>query len=198
MQTDLMNAAAATTIADTNKLLDSAVVAAIGPDESQQDATNQRKRRRPIDGGGSDIEAYPRVLKCKRLHDDAQLPKRETTGAAGYDLVAVQSTTVPARGRAKVPTGLAVEIPFGYYGRVAPRSSMSSNGVDVAAGVIDSDYRGEVIVMLVNQRDATYVVELGDSVAQLVIEKIACPDPEWADELDSTQRGAGGFGSTGR
>nr|UMO78372.1 Deoxyuridine 5'-triphosphate nucleotidohydrolase [Pandoravirus belohorizontensis] len=156
-------------------------------------ATGERKRARP-----DPADANPMVLKCKRMHEDAVLPRRGTPGAAGYDLWAVGTTTVPARGRAQVRTGLAVAIPTGYYGRVAPRSSLAVRGIDVGAGVIDADYRGEVGVVLLNHTDADYVVQGEARIAQLLIEKIAQPEPEWVDSLDDTERGSGGFGSTGR
>lgn len=163
------------------------------------DVTGERKRPRPeAANGDNDADGNPAVLKCRRMHDDAVLPWRGTPGAAGYDLCAVETTTVPARGRTQVRIGLAVAIPAGYYGRVAPRSSMARGGIDVGAGVLDADYRGEVGVMLFNHADADYVVHGGARIAQLLIEKIAHPEPVWVDSLDNTERGAGGFGSTGR
>ncbi|AJF97008.1 dUTP pyrophosphatase [Pandoravirus inopinatum] len=160
--------------------------------------TGERKRPRPESTDDDDADGNPAVLKCKRMHDDAKLPRRGTSGAAGYDLWAVGKTTVPARGRAQVPIGLAIAIPAGYYGRVAPRSSMARDGIDVGAGVLDVDYRGEVGVMLFNHTDADYVVGGGARIAQLLVEKIAHPEPVWVDSLDDTERGTGGFGSTGR
>ncbi|AGO85408.1 Deoxyuridine 5'-triphosphate nucleotidohydrolase [Pandoravirus salinus] len=160
--------------------------------------TGERKRPRPEPTDGDDVDDNPAMLKCKRMHASAVLPSRGTPGAAGYDLWAVETTTVPARGRAQVQIRLAVAIPAGYYGRVAPRSSMARAGIDVGAGVIDADYRGEVGVMLFNHTDADHVVGGGTRIAQLLIEKIAQPEPAWVDSLDETERGAGGFGSTGR
>lgn len=157
-------------------------------------ATGERKRTRST----PNADANPTVLKCMRMHKDAALPRRGTPGAAGYDLSAVEATTVPPRGRAQVRTGLAIAVPLGHYGRVAPRSSMARQGLDVGAGVLDADYRGEVGVMLFNHGDDAYIVEAGARIAQLLIEKIAHPEPEWADALDDTERGSGGFGSTGR
>ncbi|AVK75409.1 dCTP deaminase [Pandoravirus quercus] len=160
--------------------------------------TGERKRPRPESTDDDDAGGNPTVFKCKRMHDDAKLPRRGTSGAAGYDLWAIETTTVPARGRAQVPIGLSIAIPAGYYGRVAPRSSMARDGIDVGAGVLDADYRGEVGVMLFNHTDADYVIDGGARIAQLLIEKIAHPEPVWVDSLDDTERGTGGFGSTGR
>jgi len=95
-------------------------------------------------------------------------------------------------------TGLAVAIPQGFYGRIAPRSGLASkNGLDVLAGVIDSDYRGEVCCLLYNTSDEAIELPAGSKICQLIIEQIITPEPEWASELEETARGAGGFGSTG-
>jgi dUTP pyrophosphatase len=137
-------------------------------------------------------------LLFKRLHAEARLPSRGSALAAGLDLCSVERVTIPAGGRAAVRTGLAVAIPRGFYGRVAPRSGLAvRHGVDVLAGVIDSDYRGEILCALVNLGEEPFEVEPGARVAQLVVEAIALPRAAWAEELDETERGAGGFGSTG-
>jgi len=137
-------------------------------------------------------------LHFKRLHDDARLPTRGSAGAAGLDLYAVERIVLEPGGRAAVRTGLAVAIPRGFYGRVAPRSGLAvRHGIDVLAGVIDSDYRGEILCALVNHGDAPFEIEPGARIAQFIIEAIATPEPAWADDLEETQRGAGGFGSTG-
>ena len=96
------------------------------------------------------------------------------------------------------PTGLAVAIPAGFYGRVAPRSGLAvKKGLDVLAGVIDSDYRGEICVVLYNTGDETIHLPAGSKICQLIIEQIITPEGAWAMDLDETVRGAGGFGSTG-
>ena len=137
-------------------------------------------------------------LLFKRLHPEARLPARGSAGAAGLDLCAVERVTIAPGGRAAVRTGLAVSIPTGFYGRVAPRSGLAvRHGLDVLAGVIDSDYRGEILCALVNLGQEPFEVEPGARVAQLVVEAIATPEPAWAEELEETARGAGGFGSTG-
>jgi dUTP pyrophosphatase len=138
-------------------------------------------------------------LHFKRLHPEARLPARGSAGAAGLDLYAVERVTIAAGGRAAVRTGLAVAIPAGFYGRVAPRSGLAvRHGIDVLAGVIDSDYRGEILCALVNHGREPFEVEPGARVAQLVVEAIATPEPVWAEDLEETARGAAGFGSTGQ
>jgi dUTP pyrophosphatase len=137
-------------------------------------------------------------LSFRRLHPDARLPTRGSRHAAGLDLYSIESLTIEPGERVGVRTGLAVAIPEGFYGRVAPRSGLAvRNGIDVLAGVIDSDYRGEIVCAVINHGAETFVAEKGTRVAQLVIEAIITPEPVWADELDETERGAGGFGSTG-
>ncbi|HEV7892081.1 MAG TPA: dUTP diphosphatase [Pyrinomonadaceae bacterium] len=137
-------------------------------------------------------------LLFKRLHPDARLPSRGSAGAAGLDLCAVERVTIEVGGRAAVRTGLAVAIPVGFYGRVAPRSGLAvRHGIDVLAGVIDADYRGEILCALVNHGSEPFEIEPGARVAQLVVEAIASPEPAWAEDLEETERGAGGFGSTG-
>jgi dUTP pyrophosphatase len=137
-------------------------------------------------------------LMFKRLHPDARLPSRGSERAAGLDLCAVERLTLAPGGRAAVRTGLAVAIPAGFYGRVAPRSGLAvRHGIDVLAGVVDADYRGEILCALVNHGAEPFEVEPGARIAQLIVEAIATPEPEWAEDLEETGRGAGGFGSTG-
>ncbi|HEY0320614.1 MAG TPA: dUTP diphosphatase [Pyrinomonadaceae bacterium] len=141
----------------------------------------------------------PERLEFMRLHTAAKLPTRGSLYSAGLDLYSVENHLIPARGRASVRTGLAVAIPHGFYGRVAPRSGLAvRHGLDVLAGVIDSDYRGEIICALINQGDEPLEIEAGMRVAQLIIEAIATPEPIWSEDLSETERGHGGFGSTGK
>ena len=140
-------------------------------------------------------------LKIKKLSEKAHLPVKGSEHAAGYDLMSTEEVTVPARGKALIPTGLAMAIPIGNYGRIAPRSGLAAkNFIDVGAGVIDSDYRGEVKVLLFNFSEIDFKVNPGDRVAQLIIEKYTRTEIEEVTDggdLDSTERGEGGFGSTG-
>lgn len=137
-------------------------------------------------------------LLVKRLSNDATLPTRATAGSVGYDLYASQSTFVGPRGRAVIPTGLIICVPPRHYGRVAPRSGLAvKDGIDVGAGVIDPDYRGAVGVVLFNHSDIEFYVKKGDRIAQLILEKVSTPDVIEIKDLDQTERGAGGFGSSG-
>lgn len=139
-------------------------------------------------------------LEFMRLHAGARLPTRGSLHAAGLDLYSIESLTLDSRGgRAGVRTGLAVSIPEGFYGRVAPRSGLAvRHGLDVLAGVIDSDYRGEIICALINHGAEPFRIEAGTRVAQLIIEAITTPEAVWSEALSETARGQGGFGSTGQ
>lgn len=130
------------------------------------------------------------------------MPRRLSPGAAGADLRAAVAAELelPPGGRALVPTGLVLEIPPGWEGQVRPRSGLAArSGVTVvnAPGTIDSDYRGEVRVALVNLGAEPFTVRRGDRVAQLVVAPVAAVEFQAAEDLTPTARGAGGFGSTG-
>ncbi len=141
-------------------------------------------------------------LPIKRLDPDLPLPKYAKPGDAGCDLLAAENVTLqPGGGRALVPTGIALAIPEGYAGFVQPRSGIAvKNGVTClnTPGLIDSGYRGELKVLLVNtDPDSPFEVVRGERIAQLVIQKIEVVEFEERDDLPSTERGEGGFGSTG-
>jgi dUTP pyrophosphatase len=143
----------------------------------------------------------PRV-RFQKLRPGALAPRYMSAGAAGLDLASAadEPITIEAGGRAVVPTGLAFAIPAGYEGQVRPRSGLArKHGITLtnAPGTIDSDYRGEVQVLLVNLGDAPHVIQPGDRVAQLVIAPCVLAELEEAASLDDTLRGAGGFGHTG-
>ena len=134
----------------------------------------------------------------KKLDPKATVPSLGSVNAAGYDLNALEATTVPARGKVLVSTGLAFAIPVGNYGRIAPRSGLAAkHSIDVGAGVIDADYRGEVKVLLFNFSDKNFSIVPGDRIAQMIIEKYSPTELVEVEDLDGTERGAGGFGSTG-
>ena len=144
------------------------------------------------------MRANEGVVKIKRMNVNAKLPTRGTAGAAGYDLAAAQTAVVPAHGKCLVKTGLAMAIPPDCYGRIAPRSGLAvKKFIDVGAGVIDSDYRGEVGVVLFNFGTEDFTVNMGDKIAQLIFEKIKTPEVEEKNELDETRRGEKGYGSSG-
>jgi dUTP pyrophosphatase len=136
-------------------------------------------------------------LKFIRLHPAAQLPTRGSQCAAGLDLYSIEDVAIPSGKRVAVRTGLSVSIPSGFYGRIAPRSGLALDyGIDILAGVIDGDYRGEILCILINHSDALVELEAGRRIAQLIVEAIIIPQPEWVTELDKTERGSGGFGSS--
>lgn len=133
----------------------------------------------------------------------AVMPAYETEGAAGMDLRAFlpADVAIPQFGRAKIPTGLFMEIPAGYEGQVRPRSGLAVKyGVTVlnAPGTIDCDYRGEVEIILINLGADSFNVKNGDRIAQLVIAPVTRAAIQETGSLNETKRGAGGFGSTGQ
>jgi dUTP pyrophosphatase len=140
----------------------------------------------------------PNLLAFKKLDPRATLPSRGSAAAAGLDLHAIEDLTIPAKQRCLARTGLAVAIPEGHYGRIAPRSGLALRaGLDILSGVIDADYRGEIGCLLYNSGDETIHLPAQSKICQLIIEKIITPTAVWADEISETDRGSGGFGSTG-
>ena len=142
-------------------------------------------------------------IENRRLDPSLELPAAQHDGDAGYDLRARESVVIPAGGgRTAVPTGVAVAIPPGWAGLVLPRSGLAlRHGVTClnAPGLIDAGYRDEVRVILVNHDPAEpFQVEVGDRIAQLVIQAVESIDWAEVDDLGQSARGAGGFGSTGR
>ena len=140
-------------------------------------------------------------LPCRRLDPEATLPSAQHVGDAGLDLCANADVEVLAGERAMIPTGIAVAIPDGHAGLVLPRSGLASkSGLTLAnaPGLIDAGYRGEVMVAAVNL-DRTEAVKIarGDRIAQLVVVAVPTVQPTWVSDLPATQRGQGGFGSTG-
>jgi dUTP pyrophosphatase len=143
-------------------------------------------------------------VRVLRLSHAAGLapPARASAGSSGYDLRAAvaEPVTLPPGGRALVPTGLALEIPLGWEAQVRPRSGLAvRHGVTVlnAPGTVDSDYRGEVRVALVNLGEAPVTLERGDRIAQLVFTRVGVAELIEVAELNESERGEGGFGSTG-
>lgn len=141
-------------------------------------------------------------VRIKKLNENAVVPKYGSEYAAGADLYACMGgdVVVPAGKTVMIHTGIALEVPAGYAGLVYARSGLASKrGLAPAnkVGVVDSDYRGEIMVALHNHSDTDAVIEDKERVAQFVITPVLAVDFEEVDELDDTQRGAGGFGSTG-
>ena len=130
-------------------------------------------------------------MKVKRLVNHAKLPIRGSSGAAGYDLHAAEKCVIPANARGVVKTGIAIEIPEGLYARIAPRSGLSvKKSIDVGAGVVDRDYRGEIGVVLINHSSKDFEVNVGDRIAQMILEQIKTPEVEEQADLrsDRTRR----------
>jgi dUTP diphosphatase len=142
------------------------------------------------------------AFKVKRLHAEAKLPARASSGASGYDIHACipeNGSIILGRRPTLVGTGISIEVPEGYDVQVRPRSGLSSKGVGVTLGTIDSDYRGEVMVTMYTFGDReSFKISSGDRIAQLVITMLAKLSLEEVDDLSPTQRGSGGHGSTGR
>ncbi|AGE55058.1 dUTPase [Paramecium bursaria Chlorella virus NYs1] len=137
-------------------------------------------------------------LLIKKLVVNAIVPTRATEGSAGYDISSIEDVVIPASGRVAVSTGLSIRVPNGTYGRIAPRSGLAYKyGIDVLAGVIDSDFVGEIKVILYNTSERDYIIKKGDRIAQLILEQNMTPDVAIVLELEDTMRGEGGFGSTG-
>jgi len=143
------------------------------------------------------------TVRFKRLRPAAVLPRYMTAGAAGMDLSSAADGPVTLEangGRAGIPTGWAIELPAGSEGQVRPRSGLAAkHGVTIvnAPGTIDSDYRGELVVLLVNLGREPHVIKPGDRIAQLVVAPVVQASVEATESLSDTTRGAGGFGHTG-
>lgn len=147
------------------------------------------------------LEIPTDTLDVRLLHPDAVLPTRLRPGDAGFDLCATERVSIPHAGRRSVGTGVAVALPPGVAGLVCPRSGLADrHGITVlnGPGLIDPNYRGEIRVVLHNTGEHRYVVELGDRIAQLVLVPCWTPQLRAADDLDATERGGDGFGSSGR
>lgn len=140
-------------------------------------------------------------VRIKKMFPEAIEPKRGTDGSAGYDLHACDATVILPKKSCMITTGIAMEIPNGYVGLVFARSGLATKqGLRPAncVGVIDSDYRGGIKVCLYNDSNAVREVNFGDRIAQLVIVPYIYPELELSETLSDTERGEGGFGSTGK
>lgn len=141
-------------------------------------------------------------LRFQRLHERAVLPSKATAGDAGFDISSVEAVTLAPGQRLLVKTGIAVEIPEGHGGLVLPRSGLAlRHGISLvnSPGLIDSGYRGEIGVILHNtDHKEPFDVSPGDRIAQLMVVPFATVSAVWAEQLESSERGGGGFGSSGR
>ena len=142
-------------------------------------------------------------IAIKKLNEDAQLPTRAHDSDAGYDLYSSEAVTLAPMERRAVKTGVSIALPelisdCEVYGRVAPRSGLAVNkGLDVLAGVIDASYRGEIAVVLINLSSEEVSLDKGAKIAQLIIERHHSVEWEEVSELPPSERGEGGFGSSG-
>ncbi|XP_048376584.1 deoxyuridine 5'-triphosphate nucleotidohydrolase-like [Stegostoma tigrinum] len=166
-------------------------------EKASSPAVSPAKRPRQ-DGILQPLEDGTLRLRFARLSENARPPSRGSKRAAGFDLYSAYDYVISARDKAVVKTDIQIAVPPGFYGRVAPRSGLAAKHfIDVGAGVIDEDYRGNVGVVLFNFGNEDFKVKKGDRIAQLICERICYPELEELKSLDETERGAGGFGSTG-
>ena len=138
-------------------------------------------------------------MKIQKMHDYATIPTRGSMNSAGIDLYAAEDVILYGCIGKLVPTGLKMAIPEGHVGLIWPRSGLAvGHWIDTLAGVIDSDYRGEVKVMLFNHANEVYIIKQGDRIAQMIIQKYEHAVFDVVTELSESQRGENGFGSTGK
>lgn len=138
-------------------------------------------------------------IRIKKISDVATTPtKSYGPSEGGYDLYAAEEAVIQSGSVAKIKTGIAMEIPLGYSGFIWPRSSMGSNGTDIYGGLVDSSYRGEIVVCIYNGCGSPYMVNIGERCAQIVIQKTPHFELIEVDELDKTNRGDAGLGSSGK
>jgi dUTP pyrophosphatase len=139
-------------------------------------------------------------IEIKKLHENTILPQYQTVQSAGFDLVSIENITIKPNQRILIGTGLAMAIEDGFELQIRPRSGLAyKNGITVlnSPGTIDSDYRGEIKVLLINHSEDDFNIKTGDRIAQAVVQKVYQASFEIVEELDQTVRGSGGFGSTG-
>ena len=139
------------------------------------------------------------MINIKKLDEKAIIPTRSHINDAGADLYSIEDIVIPPSSRATIKTGISIEIPTGFYGRVAPRSGLAAKyGIDILAGVVDSTYRGEILVIMLNTDTSnSFKVSCGDRIAQLIVQHHQNYYFIESEELSSTNRGSGGFGSSG-
>jgi dUTP pyrophosphatase len=139
------------------------------------------------------------IVSVKSLDDKAKMPTRANENDAGWDLYSIVETVVPSKQRKTVNTGIAIQMPEHFAGLIWPRSGLSvKQGIDVLAGVVDSGYRGEIMVCLYNTSDEDVVIHVGDRIAQIIFQEVPRVIMEVHESLGSSQRGDNGFGSSGK
>jgi len=137
------------------------------------------------------------MIKFIKMNPSATLPRRGSDGAAGYDLYAAEQIEIPGGTRALVKTGISTEFLDSIQANIRPRSGLSVKGIDVGAGLIDSDYRGEIKALLINNSHELLRINVNDRIAQIVFSPVLTCAVEWHGTVSETDRGHGGFGSTG-
>ena len=138
------------------------------------------------------------TIKIKRLHPDAKIPIYATKEAGGFDFYSIADFTIPAGKVVKIPMGLSMEIPEGYCLQMLSRSGLMSKGIYQMVGIIDSDYRGEIHFIMFNTTEKDFKIEKGDRIAQGIIMPVFKTTFKEVKELSKTERGSGGFQSTGK
>lgn len=139
------------------------------------------------------------MIQVKLLTENSKLPSRNTPTDAGLDLYSSETLLIRGREWKAVSAGISISVPNGYYARIAPRSGLAYKyGIDVFAGVVDSGYRGEIKAILYNAGEKDYLINIGDKIAQLIIEKCYNWEPELVENLNDSERGENGFGSSGK
>jgi len=139
------------------------------------------------------------ILKIKKLHKDAIIPNYAYTGDAGMDLYSVKNLNLKSKARCIVPTGIAMQIPNGYVGLIWDKSGLAAKyGITSLAGVIDSGYRGELFITLLNTSKKDYQIKKGDKIAQILIQKVCQSKIKIVEELSKTKRGSKKHGSSGK
>ena len=154
-----------------------------------------------MDSAGPDGRQSPHrsdVVKVQLLHDLARVPTRATSGSAGYDLYTVNHQTVEAGHQMVIKTGIALELPENTAGILFARSSSARQKLEIFPGVLDADYRGEVLILVHNRSSKSIEIRQHQRLAQLLIVPVETPEIQIVQEIASTSRGAQGFGSTGR
>lgn len=138
-------------------------------------------------------------LKIKKIHSDAKIPEYNSLDDAGMDLFSIEEYEIKPNQRIQVSTGIAMEIPIGHVGLIWDKSGLSHNhGLKTLGGVIDSGYRGEIKIGIINLSDEIYLLEKGHKIAQMIIQEKITPEILEVENLDQSDRGEKGFGSSGK
>jgi dUTP pyrophosphatase len=139
------------------------------------------------------------MINVQLLNPKAKIPTKTNNNDAGWDLYSVSQTVIPPKQRKTVNTGIALQMPEHFAGLIWPRSGLSvKHGIDVLAGVVDSGYRGEIMVCLYNTSDENVSIQIGDRIAQIIFQEVPRVTMEVHETLGSSQRGDNGFGSSGK